>query len=133
MPCSSLLVSSNDYDLLVRCVFRISGAMLPGKRCDRAESLVLFQHGRGLPPPFAHVVFDGVELGHIPSIRLSWGALNHVAAILWSPQGWMAAIYGSGGVSLISQSKQSNQLWDHCFSLLHTCIMALTSVDKHTA
>lgn len=80
----------------MQCAFSIDTSMLPGERRDRADSLVLFEHGRCLLPPFVHVVFDCVELGHRPAVRLSWSALNHVAAILWSPQGWMAVDYFRG-------------------------------------
>lgn len=91
---ASLLVNTNDLELLLQCVVHIVGSVLPGERRDGAESLVLAEHGGRLPPPFAHVVFYGVELGHCPAVRLSWSALNHVAAILWPPQGWMAAHHG---------------------------------------
>lgn len=81
---------------------------------------MLVEHRRGLLPPLVHVVFYGVELGHCPAVRLSWSALDHVAAILWPPQGWMAANHcrkkreREGG----KKAKQTYELRDN-FSACH--------------
>lgn len=64
---------------------------VPWKRGDGAQSFILVQNRRCLSSSLTHVSLHRIELRHGPAVRLPWSPLNHVAAILWSPESGVTA------------------------------------------